>query len=452
MKKCLLYAVMLMSVVCACQKEHNVFILVAGDYVTQSKVHIDEAHYSVWDDGDSVSINGVDYVVSVDPVTHTAYINDVAEADYYHAWYPARCADLIEPYYSAHAQIVQHYRENAFGEQVVDGLMAASMFQGSTLKFHNHNALLAVVINNTTDNDMHIQRIMLQDMNGMELTYGDGVHPQLLCDGELVEANSRRLFYIVIPYCVDARMNIQVYDDSYCYSMTQQNHTITILPNEIHQVTFPVEDAERVQYAPLSKEIWYTTSDGSTIMPNYEQGFGTSLLNNTYRDGHGVLTFSGPVGAIGEHAFERITNLTGITFPAGMDSVSEFAFRSCTSLDSVRFAKGLVSIGQHAFEGCTKLTSVKFPSTLMTIGNYSFKGCSRLASITFPKNLSIMGEYAFWGCATLVTVNCYALVAPVLGYAAFGSIADGASLHVKKGSDYSSWNNEFDGRVYYDLR
>ena len=63
-----------------------------------------------------------------------------------------------------------------------------------------------------------------------------------------------------------------------------------------------------------------------------------------------------------------------------------------------------------------------------------------------------MGEYAFWGCATLVTVNCYALVAPVLGYAAFGSIADGASLHVKKGSDYSSWNNEFDGRVYYDLR
>ena len=56
------------------------------------------------------------------------------------------------------------------------------------------------------------------------------------------------------------------------------------------------------------------------------------------------------VTGIGDEAFWRCANLTGVAIPEGVTSIGELAFFDCTSLKDIALPDGLTSIGEGAFE------------------------------------------------------------------------------------------------------
>ena len=78
-------------------------------------------------------------------------------------------------------------------------------------------------------------------------------------------------------------------------------------------------DTPETEPKPANNEIWYTSTDGEIIEPYsgwYNDNadalttFGVNIVSNTYKDGKGVITFSGDVTEIGERAFYNCTSLT----------------------------------------------------------------------------------------------------------------------------------------------
>lgn len=90
-----------------------------------------------------------------------------------------------------------------------------------------------------------------------------------------------------------------------------------------------------------------------------------------------------PVTAIGGHAFDRYTTLTGITIPEGVTKIGGFAFSKCTELVRVSIPSTVTSIGEFAFSGCEKLEEITIPASVTSVGNYLFGSCSALTSIRF---------------------------------------------------------------------
>ena len=101
---------------------------------------------------------------------------------------------------------------------------------------------------------------------------------------------------------------------------------------------------------PADNEIWYTTSDGTTITPHY-YNFGSDFVETVYEDGKGILRFNGPITYIpGEHT-------GGIWQPAG-------AFNSCEELTTITIPNSVTNIGTQAFIFCSSLTSITFYGTI----------------------------------------------------------------------------------------
>ena len=95
---------------------------------------------------------------------------------------------------------------------------------------------------------------------------------------------------------------------------------------------------------PPDNEIWYTSSDGNIINPYRDDLFGFSydlfvinVINNTYEDGKGVITFDGPVTSIGFNSFANCSSLTSITIPNSVTSIGDYPFINCSSLTSITF-------------------------------------------------------------------------------------------------------------------
>ena len=133
-----------------------------------------------------------------------------------------------------------------------------------------------------------------------------------------------------------------------------------------------------------------------------------------------------PVICIGENAFERCTNLTGIKIPDGIISIGSYAFSDCKNLTSITIPSSVSSIGDKAFYNCTnlisatisegvitigdsafrntKLTSITIPDSVTSIGKHVFNNCKSLKSIVIGKGVKTIGSNAFNGCTALTTV------------------------------------------------
>ncbi|MDR1786177.1 MAG: leucine-rich repeat protein [Spirochaetaceae bacterium] len=98
------------------------------------------------------------------------------------------------------------------------------------------------------------------------------------------------------------------------------------------------------------------------------------------------------VTAIGDKAFIKQDNLTGVTIPDSVVSIGESAFET-NKLASVTFGKGLVSIGKRAFYD-NSLTNVTLPGTVESIGERAFSH-NLLAKITLSGTGTRIGKYAF---------------------------------------------------------
>lgn len=128
-----------------------------------------------------------------------------------------------------------------------------------------------------------------------------------------------------------------------------------------------------VEYDESDLNIFYTSSDNKVITPYQETAFDAPILQNSYTDTQGIITFSRPI----------------------------------------------TQLGSYAFEGCSTLTSITIPNTVTYIGYEAFDGCSSLTDITIGESVKTIDSYAFDGCSSLTNITSNAIEPPTLEYKAF---------------------------------
>lgn len=140
---------------------------------------------------------------------------------------------------------------------------------------------------------------------------------------------------------------------------------------------FPIDDSQP------NNEIWYTTTDGEIITPYTENGFGATLISNTYKDGKGVMRFDGPVTSIARLAFYYCCkNLSSIIIPSSVTTIGSSAFTECSALSWPMIPSSVTTIGSSAFFGCYAFTDVFIPETVTEFGSSIFQACMGLKNIS----------------------------------------------------------------------
>ena len=196
------------------------------------------------------------------------------------------------------------------------------------------------------------------------------------------------------------------------------------------------------------------------------------VLTSTDALQNGTKLVIGSIDRIGEFAFIKCINLTGITIPNSVTEIGFLAFRGCTSLTSITIPNSVTEIGFAAFRGCTSLTSIlvdknnpdyssdgialynkdkssllqvpagitsfTIPNSVTEIGESAFEGCTSLTSITIPNSVTEIGVNAFCGCTSLTSITIPDSVTTI-GYSAFCGCTSLTSILVDKNNlDYSS--------------
>jgi len=118
----------------------------------------------------------------------------------------------------------------------------------------------------------------------------------------------------------------------------------------------------------------------------------------------GDYTIPAGVTSIGDYAFNRCINLTGLVIPNSVTSIGYMAFTSCTALTNATIGNGVTRITQCAFKMCTNLMSVTIPNSVTRIEGEAFVSCN-LTNVTIPSSVTEIMPVAFTG-PTLIGVYC----------------------------------------------
>lgn len=125
--------------------------------------------------------------------------------------------------------------------------------------------------------------------------------------------------------------------------------------------------------------------------------------NNMINDSNGFLVKStSSIIAIGDNAFNTVTNVRYMTLPDEIKFVGDEAFKGSFLID-VNLA-GVQSVGNRAFSGCTQLQNVNLGTTTQ-IGTEAFYGCTSLETIVFPYAVGRIGAGSFAACTRLSNVD-----------------------------------------------
>ena len=190
-----------------------------------------------------------------------------------------------------------------------------------------------------------------------------------------------------------------------------------------------------------NNQIWYTSSDGKIITPNYcpehsYESFGANMLDNIYKNGKGIITFDNAVTKIGDAyiqgqwAFDECSTLTSITIPNSVTEIGTYSFDGCSSLTSITIPKNVTKIagsfgnnsslssivveeGNSVYDSrdnCNAIIETKtntlfvgckntiIPNSVTIIGTSSFARCNSLTNITIPNGVTQIGLLAFINC------------------------------------------------------
>ena len=201
-----------------------------------------------------------------------------------------------------------------------------------------------------------------------------------------------------------------------------------VFAGQIHALDWEVKEVDGIMYrlwaadsiatvvSPVGRvDNPYTYYSGMVNIPSsftYEwQNYTVVAIENKAFFGQQKITtviIPKTVESIGDHAFEGISTLTSVVFPASgvLETIGKAAFKSC-SMRSIKLPNSLLSIGEEAFMYCKQLQSVQCGDNIETLGANVFQGCISLTEIVFPQSLKTLGDHAFWECKALkkVTMN-----------------------------------------------
>lgn len=225
-----------------------------------------------------------------------------------------------------------------------------------------------------------------------------------------------------------------------------------------------------------ANQIYYTTSNSQTATPKSAVMAGVSIVENSYTDGQGVMTFSSALTEVAASAFLAHATLTTVELPEGVAMIRSKAFQSCkkltkatipasvTTIEASAFAQsalqsvtimGSPAIGQFAFSNCKNSNngfslsafygpmatkdnralvadgvfvayaaasgnSYEVPAGVKKIGATAFANCTDITSITLPEGVEEIETYAFYYCYALSTINIPEGVTTIGEYAFMG--------------------------------
>lgn len=128
----------------------------------------------------------------------------------------------------------------------------------------------------------------------------------------------------------------------------------------------------------------------------------------------GIITTVIPstVTAIGNYAFNGLTELTGIDIPISVTSIGDYAFSGCTELADINIPDSVTYVGGWAFYECPNLTKMSIPNGVSSIEPSIFSQCTGLTEVTFGNAVTQVGRDVFSGCNNLVKLTCKTLIPP----------------------------------------
>ena len=144
-------------------------------------------------------------------------------------------------------------------------------------------------------------------------------------------------------------------------------------------------------------KIQYTSTDGKIVLPlTQKMENGNRIVNNTYQDGVGTITFKAEVKTIQQGLFRGSLTLENISIPSSVKAIDDSAFEKCRNLKKVKLQDGLLSIGKRAFLE-TGLEGVIIPSSVFVVSSLAFSHCESLTTVKFNKPNS----------AIVIGINCF---------------------------------------------
>ena len=164
-------------------------------------------------------------------------------------------------------------------------------------------------------------------------------------------------------------------------------------------------EAIEIPTTPPNNEIWYTSTDGKIVEPNKKDGFGSTIVSNTYEDGKGIIKFDNDIQSIYRSTFASCTRLTSITLPLSVTEIGESAFWGCDNIRKFegKFAEDngncIVVNGKFiAYANASEATSYNIPDGVLLIGNGAFSTCKNLKSVIIPSSVVEIRPEAFVSC------------------------------------------------------
>ncbi len=166
-----------------------------------------------------------------------------------------------------------------------------------------------------------------------------------------------------------------------------------------------VDDSDEVdlRIAPRD-EIWYTSTDGTVIVPNNigVGYFGANIISNTYENGKGIIKFDGEVTKLGGSVFKNKTKLANIIIPESVTLLDSECLWGCSNLLYIYIPRNVHTFGYACFYN-TRIQKIFLNENVTTIGNYAFQWCS-LKTVYIGKNVGSIGSLILDAASNVVKI------------------------------------------------